>query len=245
MVHRVSFGDGPPARLVRAAPHADADALLRALGVPDVPAVLWLSGGAAALQRDAALRRRLVPVFHDALAPAVVDAGALVVDGGTDAGAMALMGTALAAHAPAGGRLLLGVAPAGLVVYPGAPAPSGRGAAPLEPHHAYFALAETDDPPRWGDELPLMAALAEAARHRGGGTRPGVLLLVGGGGGSAAEVRRARALGWPVVPLRGSGGHADRLAADAPAPGDAPSASVDDAPAALRRRLAALLTSPA
>ena len=71
---------------------------------------------------------RLRPLFVETLAPLAEALGAFVVDGGTDAGVMRLMGQA---HAETGATFpLIGVAVTGMVALPDV-APSRPGVVPL------------------------------------------------------------------------------------------------------------------
>jgi hypothetical protein len=214
-VAELDLGTGVVARVATVDGAVDPAAVLAALGVPRGRPTLVLCGGAASLDTDIATRAALAPVLGPAVLAAgglVVDGGTdagavaatagLVVDGGTDAGVVALLGQAAAT---ADGTLpMLGVAPAALVAAPGGA--EGDGAVRLEPHHGFFALTAGD---AWGDETPWLTALAAAAA----GEEPVVMVLAGGGAVAVAEVREAVRRGWPVVVLEGTGGLAQELAA--------------------------------
>ena len=193
---------------------SDADELPAAvgqLGLPDYHAVLAVVGGASNL--DPQLLPRLAQLFGRGVARAAQQAGAVLVDGGTQAGVMALLGEAVAnlgSPTP-----LVGVAPAGLVSYPGGPAD----ATPLEPNHSHFVL-----PPgtQWGDETRTLFELVQALAGQGGRPRPAAVLLVGGGRVALTEVLQAVRRGLPIVALTGSGGVADQLAAAWPTRAELP-----------------------
>ncbi len=74
-----------------------------------------MSGGSADL--EAALKPHLFQLFSRGIARVAVDSGALIIDGGTQAGVMEIIGQGVAER----GRKspLLGIAPAGKVTYPG------------------------------------------------------------------------------------------------------------------------------
>jgi hypothetical protein len=169
--------------------------------------VTVLIGGAARLEPD--LGARLLPFVH-ALLEAARAARAVVIDGGTDAGVMALAGQARAelgrqptdlAPLP----VLLGIAPRGRVDAPDVPGPGGNGSTPLEMRHSHHLLVPGDE---WGAETPW---LIEVARLLSGG-RPVVAVLLDGGPVALAEAMACAAQGWPIVTVAGSGRSADVLA---------------------------------
>ncbi len=141
-------------------------------------------------------------VLGPAIRAAVAGTEAAVVDGGTAAGVMALLG-AERARDPAGMPVLIGVAPSGLVALPGAPR---EGATALDPHHTHFVLADSDE---WGGETPLLAAIAAELAHG----EPIAMVLAGGGQGALLEVQQAVARAWPLFVIEGTGGLAGEIAA--------------------------------
>src|SRR5438477_6075898 len=138
----ITFDNGNHAVVVTAGRDADAQTILKTLDIAQPQALIMVFGGAKGL--DASRKARLVEVFTNAIAPAAAELGALVMDGGTQSGVMAMMGEALAK----GGRRsqLLGIAPAGKVIYPGgrSDAKIAEGAL-LEPNHSHFVLVESDE----------------------------------------------------------------------------------------------------
>ena len=160
--------------------------------------VVVLIGGAAKLDESGA---DLYPIVRAVIAAVQAD-GATVVDGGTDAGVMAMAGRAraeLGATVP-----LVGVAPIGRVTATGIAAATGTTA--LEPNHSHQLLAPGDE---WGAELPVMI---EAARTLSAG-KPVVGVLVDGGPLALTEATKLLAEGWPLITIAGSGRAADDLVA--------------------------------
>jgi hypothetical protein len=155
-------------------------------------------GGADTLTGQALDRTRTV--IEQAVAPAAGRLGAVVVDGGTAAGVMALTGAARASQ-PDNVPVLVGVAPDGLVSYPDGPA-AGDSLAPLDASHSHFILASTD---RWGGETRLLMAVAAALAGPG----PVAVVVAGGGEVARSEIARARERAWPVLAIAGTGGAAD------------------------------------
>lgn len=197
--HDLEDGARGPAQVVveRAGEHPRS--LLDRLGIAagEPRPVIVVSGGADDLREPQLSVAR--DVLGPALREAVAGSGAAIVDGGTAAGVMALVG-AERAHDPESMPVLLGVAPAGKVE---------RGAAdgaPLESHHTHAVLADSDD---WGGETALLAALVAELAHG----EPVAMVLCGGGDGALAEVRQAVARHWPLFVIEQTGGLADKIAA--------------------------------
>lgn len=171
---------------------------LSRLGLGLTRPVLVSVGGASGL--DAGVADRLLALFRDRLAPLLDQLGAAVVDGGTDAGVMALMGQARRA---AGARFpLLGVAARGTVRLPCEP--MGTGAA-LEPNHSHRLLVPGTS---WGDEIPWMNAVATLL----GADHASATLVAAGGRITRLDVDASLEHGRPTLLLAGSGGTADAIA---------------------------------
>jgi hypothetical protein len=197
----ITFDNGNQAVVVTAGRDADAQSILKTLGIAQPQALIMVFGGAKGL--DDLRKARLAELFRSAIAPAVADAGALVIDGGTESGVMAMMGEALARN----GResQLLGIAPAGKVTYPGGPNDANIGdGAPLEPNHSHFVLVEGDE---WGSETEMMFKLAGALNV------PVATTLINGGSIAGSEALRSVCNGWPLLVVEGSGRFADQLSA--------------------------------
>ena len=113
----ITFDNGNHAVVVTAGRDADAQRILKTLDIAQPHALIMVFGGAKGL--DDSRKARLVELFTDAIAPAAAELGALVIDGGTQSGVMAMMGEALARGGQ--GCQLLGIAPAGKVIYPRGP----------------------------------------------------------------------------------------------------------------------------
>ena len=197
----ISFENGNRAAVVTASRDASARAILDALGIVSPPAVILLFGGAAGL--DDSRKAHLATLFAEGVTPVAAELGALIIDGGTQSGVMAIMGEAVAQHP--GTCQLLGIAPKGKIAHPeivGASAVSDG--APLEPHHSYFVLVESAE---WGGETTTMLGLARAFNA------PIVAVLVNGGAIAADESLQSVRNGWPLLVVEGSGRFADELSA--------------------------------
>jgi hypothetical protein len=183
----------PTPSVSKVATVTDLPGVLAKLGLTRSSPVLVLIGGADGL--DEAGLERLRPFFTEALAPLAGALDACVVDGGTEAGVMGLMGRA---RARSGGTFpLVGVAAEGTV--------PPTGSASLEPNHSHVVLVPGTT---WGDESSW---LAEVASQLAGGS-PSVTVLINGGQIALDDVARSVRAGRPVVVLDGSGRTADALA---------------------------------
>jgi hypothetical protein len=194
----LDLGEGTAVPAVRLRTFAELDEAVGRLGLSPQP-VLVVVGGASGMQPEE--MKRVERLFTDVLAPLAERLGATVVDGGTDAGVMRLMGDARAAGAHT--FSLIGAVVDKLADYGGDVAPN---AAALEPHHTHFVLVPGSE---WGEEAPWLARLASViAEGHGSAT-----VLVNGGEISWNDVASSVAEGRRVVVLAGSGRAADELAA--------------------------------
>jgi hypothetical protein len=173
---------------------------LDVLGLRRPYPTLVLVGGAGDMGNSQ--MKDLRPLFVDTLAPLAGDLGTAVVDGGTDAGVMRLMGQA---RAETGGTFpLIGVVASGTVILPGADSQAHPDKVPLEPHHTHFLLVPGCD---WGDESLWIASIASALSHEA----PSVTILVDGGEIALEDVERSVEHHRPVVVVANTGRAADRL----------------------------------
>ena len=198
----IQFPNGNWAQLVAPPAGTNTADILQALGIGQPKALILVVGGAADL--DAAVQPRLVQLCSRGIARAAANIGALIMDGGIQAGVMAMMGQGVADR----GRqtALVGVAPAGKVTYPDGPADGSLAAgAALDPNHSHFVLVDSHE---WGSAIETMYALAVALAP----TIPVVTVLVNGEPRARDEVLRSVRQGWPIIVVQGSGGLADDIA---------------------------------
>lgn len=168
------------------------------LGLPKP--TLVLVGGAGELSNDDI--ERLHPLFMEILAPLAERFDMYVVDGGTNAGVMRLMGqarTKIRATFP-----LVGVAAIGTVVLPNVDS-SNPEASPLESNHTHFILVPGTN---WGDESTWIDKVASVLAEN----EPSGTVLVNGGEIARKDVDNSLAAGRPVVVIAGTGRLADELA---------------------------------
>lgn len=161
---------------------------------------LVLVGGASKLSEEDF--KKVEDFFRKVLAPLSQELNLTVVDGGTDAGVMRLIGNA---RASVGGTFpLVGVAPVGLVDLPHCPA-SGEDSAPLEQHHTHCLLIPGS---QWGDESPWIAQVASVLS----GQHSSTAILVNGGEVTWKDAQSNVAVERMVIVMNGSGRTADILA---------------------------------
>jgi len=197
----ITFENGNHAVVITAPRDASAKEILDALGITSPRAVILLFGGAAGL--DDSRKAHLATLFADGVIPVAVELGALIVDGGTQSGVMAIMGEAVAQHPRR--CQLLGIAPKGKIGHPeitGAAAVSDG--APLEPNHSHFVLVESAE---WGGETGKLLEVARAFNA------PIVAILINGGAIAADEALQSVRNGWQLLVIEGSGRFADELSA--------------------------------
>jgi hypothetical protein len=193
----IRFDGRPPVRLALVDDPCELAPALGWLGSVQPRPVLISVGGASGL--DAGTGRRLLDLFRSQLMPTLAGLGAAVVDGGTDAGIMALMGQAR--RATGADLPLIGVAARGTVRLPDEPADRGTA---LEPGHSHFVIVPGN---RWGDEVPWLGAVADLLA----GSRRAVTMVTGGGRITERDVAASLAANRPTLLLAGSGGTADAL----------------------------------
>ncbi|MGA7274427.1 MAG: DUF4231 domain-containing protein [Candidatus Udaeobacter sp.] len=197
----IVFPNNNGAKLVSVSRGVPMAGLVEVLGISPPPKnLILLIGGAGKL--DVKLTSRLTQLFSRGIARSAADAEALIIDGGTQAGVMQIMGQSILDR----GRKssLLGVAPAGKVTYPGGPAVSGNDSAPLDPNHSHFVLVDGNE---WGSETETLFELAAAFN------KPLLAILVNGGAIAKDELLQSVRRSWPVIVIEGSGRLADEVAA--------------------------------
>lgn len=171
------------------------------LGLPSPSPVLVIVGGASKLSREDFSRLQLL--FAQVLAPLAQSLHMTVVDGGTDAGVMKLIGQA---RKNIGGTFpLVGVAPIGLADFPGTPFNLATDSSPLEGNHTHFILVPGAD---WGCESPWIAKLATVVAK----DEPSIAILANGGEITWLDAQQNVKADRPVIVVEGSGRTADILA---------------------------------
>lgn len=198
---QVPFENGTVAQGISLSQEADIPTALQQLGIATARPTLVIIGGASGLSDDE--MEKLRSLFQDVLCPFASSLNFAVVDGGTDAGVMRLIGQARVATGcdfP-----LLGVVVKAKVIMPDQPPPA-EDAATLESHHTHFILVPGD---HWGDESEW---IAEVATVLAAGNPSLTLLINGGAIALNQDVPNSIGHDRPVLIIGGSGRSADRLA---------------------------------
>lgn len=198
----IHFPNGNTALAVTTTTATPAAAIISKLAIPRPEVLFLVIGGANNI--DESVKDRLKVLCNLGIARQAAEAEAAIIDGGTQAGIMEIMGQAIANRG--GHRILLGIAPSDVVTYPGdTPDSSSSERVPLDPNHSHFVLVQGDN---WGDETGTMYALAdELSKHI-----PVVTILVNGGEIAKKEVWYSIQRGWPLLIIKGSGRMADTIA---------------------------------
>lgn len=170
---------------------------LKELALVEARPTLVIVGGASGL--DPGQQTQLRSLFNQVLAPLAEELQLHVVDGGTDAGVMSLMGHARASIN--GTFALVGVAPRCVVHLPDHKV-THPDASTLEPHHTHCILVPGNN---WGDESPW---LAEIATHLTG-SHESVTILINGGSVTWQDACASVDEGREIVVMAGSGRTAD------------------------------------
>ena len=186
-----------PPKIISAATDASGRQLREALNLPQDGPLIALMGGAA--RPSEADLQRVKDHIVGGIARAAMEVGAVVVDGGTSVGVMALLDAGLEDAGHSGPHI--GVLPSGKL------RPKGTGDDPIwsvGSHHTHLVLVEGE---AFGEETQAMYALVEALAYE----RASVAILVGGGPIARRELELNLAQDREVIVLAGSGSLADQI----------------------------------
>ncbi len=198
---KYTFSNQLTAHAIQVQSFAGLSNALSQVGLHHKRPTLVLVGGAGGISQDD--MNHLQRLFVQEIAPIAQALGLAVIDGGTDAGVMRLMGQA---RTEIGGTFpLIGVAAVGTVILPDVPPPSPEAAA-LEPNHSHFVLVPGSN---WGDESSWIAHIASVVSEG----CPSLTLVINGGEITLQDVGHSVQVGRAVVTVDGSGRTADKLAA--------------------------------
>ncbi|MEM6839390.1 MAG: hypothetical protein AAF609_21420 [Cyanobacteria bacterium P01_C01_bin.120] len=198
----LDFALGTQARVMWVSPYLTKLETLQEFGFQEAQSTLVIIGGANFMEPD--IKAKLQPFFDQVLAPLAQELGITVLDGGTDAGVISMMGQA---RARLGGDFrLIGVVPRGKAKVPGEEPPDPQiSTHSLEPHHTHFFLIPGNS---WGTETPWLTDLATLlAEHQ-----PSLTVLINGGETSLKDLKANLEADRLAVVVAGSGRLADRIA---------------------------------
>ncbi|MFS0518137.1 hypothetical protein ACEYW6_25940 [Nostoc sp. UIC 10607] len=197
---KLTFNNEQTALAIRVDQQTELPDALERIGLGGSRPVLVVVGGASNISEADFLR--IQRLFTEVLAPIAESLGAYVVDGGTDAGVMQLMGQA---RTHIGAKFaLIGVTPESKVVLPNQQEPAAD-LTPLEPNHTHFVLVPGNN---WGDESPWISGVATVLANKA----PSVTVLLNGGEITFEDAFSSVNTGRLVVVIAGSGRTADILA---------------------------------
>ncbi len=198
----IHFPNGNSARAVRCLLGTPPVDLLRSLHIQRPRALIMIAGGAS--EMDEQVISKLARLFRQGIAPVAISMGAMIIDGGTQAGVMKTIGEAVSAQQQR--LILLGVSAESRVIYPGKVVKAeGQAGTPLDPNHSHFILVETGTR---GGETETMYGLADLCST----TCSSVAILSNGGPVTIEEIAQSVLQQRPVIVITGSGRFADDLA---------------------------------
>jgi SLOG in TRPM, prokaryote len=197
----INFSNGNYAQALLVPVGAQVDGMASALGIQAPRNVILIAGGASAMDKES--DDELFPLLMNGIVRPATSLDALILDGGTQTGVMALIGMGVAQQRRR--PTLLGVAADGMVLYPGKTTGTNEEAVSLDPNHSHFILVKAHT---WGEETTIMYDLVQFLSQK----HTSVAVLVNGG-----EIARKEALynvrqGRPLVIIEGSGRVADEIA---------------------------------
>ncbi|MEH1918889.1 hypothetical protein [Nostoc sp.] len=197
---KLTFDNGQTALATQVEQQAELPYALEEIGLGGSRPVLVVVGGASNISEADFLR--IQRLFVEVLAPIAETLVAYVVDGGTDAGIMRMMGVA---RTQIGAKFaLVGVTPEGKVALPNH-LETTADLIPLEPNHTHFVLVPGND---WGDESPWISHVATMLAN----DAPSVTVLLNGGEITFKDAFYSVDSGRLVIVIAGSGRTADILA---------------------------------
>ena len=200
----VRFSDSKYAPAVRIPPDGNAQDIIKMFGLSTPRPVIFITGGASKMSDEDIQRTQ--KLVEDGIARFASKYRLTVVDGGTEAGVMEMLGAARRKNKY--NFPLIGVSPEGLVKYPGHEATHDDAAA-LDAGHSHFVLVESDE---WGGESQMIVNLTRAIAGR---QKPMLGILINGGQIAERDVYLATAKGDDSIPMLiidGSGRTADSVA---------------------------------
>lgn len=200
----IQFTDTVFAPAINIPPQGNVQAIIAQFGLSTPRPVLFLSGGASLMAQEDIDRTRLL--IEDGIARFAEENSVVVLDGGTEAGIMQMLGEARQKYSykfP-----LIGIAPRLKISYPSFDNPDSE--AKLQSGHSHFVLVESDD---WGAESQTIVDLTRGIAK----DQPMMGILINGGQIAEQDIylatskKSASHRTIPILVLEGSGRKADEL----------------------------------
>jgi len=201
----IDFGGGKFSPAISIDREASAEPIVDHFGLLTPRPTIFISGGASAMSDEDIERTRVL--MDEGIARFAAKHNITVIDGGTEAGVMQMIGRARKKN---GYKFpLVGIAPEGLVSYPGYKNPNEQ--AVLEDGHSHFVLVRSDE---WGGESQTIIDLTRAISKQ---QAPMMGILINGGKIAEHDVYLATAKAEkdqkvPMLIIEGSGRTADNVA---------------------------------
>jgi hypothetical protein len=160
-----------------------------------------ITGGASGMDEE--VNANLARLFTQSIAPIAISMRAMIIDGGTHAGVMKIIGKVMREQQQK--SILLGVSAEGRVIYPGKPvkADEHKGSQ-LDSNHSHFVLVETNARGGETETMYELAGLLSTACSS-------VAILTNGGKITEEEVLQNVLQRRPIIVIAGSGRFADDL----------------------------------
>lgn len=198
----IDFGEGKFSPAIRIGPDDDPKLIIERFGLITPRPTIFITGGASQMSDEDIERTR--EIVYDGIAYFAETHNLTVIDGGTEAGVMQMIGEA---RKNRGYKFpLIGVCPESKISYPGYQNPAQE--AVLEDGHSHFVLI---DAPEWGDESQMIVNLTRAIANG----LPMIGILINGGKIAERDVYLATTQGdnrVPILVLDGSGRTATNIA---------------------------------
>ncbi len=198
----IHLPNGQYAPAMRLEADADPKRVIDTFGLITPRPTIFITGGAGGMSAEDIERTR--EIMEKGVAAFAQQNGITVIDGGTEAGVMQMIGEARQNNGYT--FPLIGCAPLGRVSFPGWH--QGEPDAELQDGHSHFVLVNSDE---WGGESQMIVNLTRAIASR---TRPMIGILINGGTISTQDVFLATTQGddrIPILVLDGSGRAADHI----------------------------------
>jgi hypothetical protein len=198
----IGFAKNQWSPAVRVEPDGNPQKIVDAFSLLSPRPTIFITGGASSMSEEDIQQTRIL--IEEGIAAFAQKHRISVIDGGTEAGVMEMIGTARMKHNY--NFPLIGVAPVHKVSWPGYTGRSSEST--LQAGHSHFVLVESDE---WGGESNMIVGIAKTIAAQ---KAPIVGILINGGKIAEREVYLASSHGevrMPIVIIDGSGRTADKI----------------------------------